>query len=299
VAIAGSNPGQSSNVTDAGHGRNGASKNHHDKSLSKKTNSTDNIIDFVTTSTNTVADPRSTEVMVRKVHLSLRYFQDAVVKGTYELLPGCATVVLETILALQSYAMSRRDPRKKSWGDEDKVSGKITASTKSMCSAVAKLTQWADRVITDGCVDPTEDYVNQVIEPVRLAVNSLASNLLAISIVPKSTSFHNSLPDLASPEREAPAGSSSRQPMSYVDQAPGPPTGSAVSRPPPLPPKSKSQSQSDDSMDPIMSSSDNANAHVDWFSNPLFDSDLARRSSSNHHHHHHHRPRNNRQSKKR
>ena len=91
--------------------------------------------------------------------------------------------------------------RKKSWGDEDKVSGKITASTKSMCSAVAKLTQWADRVITDGCVDPTEDYVNQVIEPVRLAVNSLASNLLAISIVPKSTSFHNSLPDLGEFQR--------------------------------------------------------------------------------------------------
>ena len=64
VAIAGSNPGQSSNVTDAGHGRNGASKNHQDKSLSKKTNSTDNIIDFVTTSTNTVADPRSTEVRI-------------------------------------------------------------------------------------------------------------------------------------------------------------------------------------------------------------------------------------------
>ena len=53
--------------------------------------------------------------MVREVHLALRYFQDAVVKGTYELLPGCATVVLETILALQSYAMSRRDPRNKSW----------------------------------------------------------------------------------------------------------------------------------------------------------------------------------------
>ena len=65
-----------------------------------------------------------------------------------------------------------------------------------MCSSVAKLTQWADRVITEGRVDPSEDYVNQVIEPVRFAVNSLASNLLAISIVPKSTSFHNSLPDL-------------------------------------------------------------------------------------------------------
>ena len=44
--------------------RNGAAaKNHQDK-LTKKTNSTDNIIDFVTTSTNTVADPRSTEVRV-------------------------------------------------------------------------------------------------------------------------------------------------------------------------------------------------------------------------------------------
>ena len=64
MAIAGSNPGQSSNVTDASHGRNGAAKNHQDKSLSKKTNSTDNIIDFVTTSTNTVADPRSTEVRI-------------------------------------------------------------------------------------------------------------------------------------------------------------------------------------------------------------------------------------------
>ena len=64
MAIAGSNPGQSSNLTDVGHGRNGAAKNHQDKSLSKKTNSTDNIIDFVTTSTNTVADPRSTEVRI-------------------------------------------------------------------------------------------------------------------------------------------------------------------------------------------------------------------------------------------
>ena len=31
-----------------------------------------------------------------------------------------------------------------------------------MCGAVAKLAQWADRVIMDGCVDPTEDYVNQI-----------------------------------------------------------------------------------------------------------------------------------------
>ena len=219
--------------------------------------------------------------MVREVHLALRYFQDAVVKGTYELLPGCATVVLETILALQSYAISRRDPRNKSWSNEaeTKVSGKISQSSKAMCSAVAKLTQWADRVITDGCVDPNEDYVNKIIDPVRISVNALASNLNAISIVPKSTSFHNSLPDLASPEREN-SSEAKKQPMSYVD----PP------RPPPLPPKSKSQSQSDDSIDPmLMSSSDAPSAHVDWFSNPLFERSHHHRGHHGHSHHHSHR----------
>ena len=69
------------------------------------------------------------------------------------LIIGCATVVLETVLALQSYAISRRDPRRKTWKsdgfcDENAPnSNKITASTNSMCGAVAKLTQWADRVI--------------------------------------------------------------------------------------------------------------------------------------------------------
>ena len=60
--VAGSIPAGSIASDGGGHGRNGANKNHQDKSLTKKTNSTDNIIDFVTTSTNTVADPRSTEV---------------------------------------------------------------------------------------------------------------------------------------------------------------------------------------------------------------------------------------------
>ena len=36
-----------------------------------------------------------------------------------------------------------------------------------MCGAVAKLTQWADRVIMDGCVDPTEDYANQIGKYIR------------------------------------------------------------------------------------------------------------------------------------
>ena len=62
---------------------------HHDKAVSmskKKNNSTDNIIEFVTT--NSISDPRTIEAMVREVDLALRYFQDAVSKRTYEMLPG-------------------------------------------------------------------------------------------------------------------------------------------------------------------------------------------------------------------
>ena len=33
--------------------------------------------------------------------------QDAVAKGTYEMLPGCATVVLETVVAIQSFAVNK------------------------------------------------------------------------------------------------------------------------------------------------------------------------------------------------
>ena len=39
-------------------------------------------------------------------YFCLFFRQDAVVKGTYDLLPGCATIVLETVLSLQSFAMS-------------------------------------------------------------------------------------------------------------------------------------------------------------------------------------------------
>jgi hypothetical protein len=261
-------------------------------SVSKKTNSTDNIIDYVTSSANTIADPRSTEAMVREINLALRYFQDAVAKGTYEMLPGCATVVLETVLAMQSYALSRRDPKKRTWSDRfdddtsNTASAKITTSTKSMCSAVAKLTQWADRVITDGCVDPNEEYVKQVIDPVRAAVNALASNLLAICAVPRSMSLYNSLPDLASPDRDeaahhqnvVDAANTRQQPRSFNEATT---TGSGGHhRPPPLPPKGKSHSQSDDSMDPL-SSEPSTSAHVDWFSNPLFDNGSGLHKRSN------------------
>ncbi len=54
---------------------------------------------------------------------------------------------------------------------------------------------WNDLIL--GCVDPSEDYMTKVIEPVRKAVIVLA-NLIGQhhrgGLVNKSTSLHNSLP---------------------------------------------------------------------------------------------------------
>ena len=51
--------------------------------------------------------PKCTDSLVREVNFSLRYFEDAVVKATYEMLPGCATVVLETVVNLQNYTVTK------------------------------------------------------------------------------------------------------------------------------------------------------------------------------------------------
>ena len=62
--------------------------------LAKKTGSTDNL-------TGHLGTARSTDCLVKEVQLALKYFQDVVSKNTIEMLPGCATVVLETVLAIQ------------------------------------------------------------------------------------------------------------------------------------------------------------------------------------------------------
>ena len=62
--------------------------------LAKKTSSTDNL-------TGHLGTARSTDCLVKEVQFALKYFQDVVSKRTYEMLPGCATVVLETLLAIQ------------------------------------------------------------------------------------------------------------------------------------------------------------------------------------------------------
>ena len=60
----------------------------------KTTGSTDNL-------TGHLGTARSTDCLVKEVQFALKYFEDVVSKHTYEMLPGCATVVLETVLAIQ------------------------------------------------------------------------------------------------------------------------------------------------------------------------------------------------------
>ena len=134
----------------------------------------------------------------------------------------------------------------------------------------------------------------------------------------RSTSLHNSLPDLASPDQEDHVvHQQQRQPALLLNSNRGnnssqleasagissKSSGSKGVRPPPLPPKSKSQSQSDESIDPLSSEATTANIgkikyyyikiaktlpknsllylfplfFIDWFSNPLFESNVQRR----------------------
>ena len=140
------------------------------------------------------------------------------------------------------------------------------------------------------------------VDPVRLSVNALASSLISFSKVPRyvwfhekkncyyfiqfcaisrfifytfrSTSLHNSLPDLASPDQEDHVvHQQQRQPALLLNSNRGnnssqleasaginsKSSGGKGVRPPPLPPKSKSQSQSDESIDPLSSEATTAN----------------------------------------
>ena len=60
----------------------------------KAAGSSDNLMGHLGTAKNT-------DCLVKEVQFALKYFQDVVAKQTHEMLPGCATVVLETVLAIQ------------------------------------------------------------------------------------------------------------------------------------------------------------------------------------------------------
>ena len=168
------------------------------------------------------------------------------------MLPGCATVVLETVSHLQNYAVTKVSvvasrnnlicPPELStvklknlsiWLEGEK--SKISAAMDAMYATVAHLTLWADRLIVEGKVDPSEDYRNTVIDPVRESVTLLATLVTELECgasLRLQTSFRTSLPDVT------------------VDELP--PERDCA---PPLPPKA-------------------LQSNPDWFQNPLFRAEL-------------------------
>ena len=62
-------------------------------------------------------------------------------KGTFELLPGCASIVLERIVAVQSFVIHQSNAK-----DDEHVMNAL----RRLYAAVSRLTQWADAVIVNG-----------------------------------------------------------------------------------------------------------------------------------------------------
>ena len=209
--------------------------------LAKKTGSTDNLTGHLGTAKSTdclIKEVRSSMMMRHRddyqqkcpqVQFALKYFQDVVAKGAFEMLPGCATVVLETVLAIQAFAGSLSSPP-----EQEVVSG-----LQSAYKAVAALTAWADTVILGESV--TGDQVEKVVEPVRCAVIVLV-NCIAARVGPGGLGRGSSLPDITSDLPDDPGLSLSQSSDSILDLAlQKPPLLPRISGPsepaPPLPPK--------------------------------------------------------------
>ena len=121
-------------------------------------------------------------------------------KGTFELLPGCASIVLERIVAVQSYVIHQSDAAK-----DD---AHVMAALRRLYAAVSRLTQWADAVIVRGggagglewTPLAEADCTREVMDPVRRALKALVHRLSAASGGGGEGGIHNSLPDITSPD---------------------------------------------------------------------------------------------------
>ena len=131
---------------------------------------------------------KTTDCLIKDVQFALKYFQDVVTKQTYEMLPGCATVVLETVLAIKAFAGNIE-------GSEDDP--ELSQALQNAFKSVSLLTSWADSVIVRGGQLEAEDETSTdtIIEPVRRAV-IVAVNCIAVRLGKKSLARGNSLPDI-------------------------------------------------------------------------------------------------------
>lgn len=193
--------------------------------LAKKTSSTDNL-----TVTGHLGTAKSTDCLIKDVQFALKYFQDVVSKQTYEMLPGCATVVLETVLAIKAFASNLSD---------DCMDTEMCSALQNAFKAVSVLTSWADSVIIDsGHFDSQADYVESVVEPVRRAV-IVAVNCISMRVGNKALARGNSLPDITNDDCDDYSFDLSQSSGSIedIDKPPLFPKHSRQQDAPPLPPK--------------------------------------------------------------
>ncbi|CAB4057347.1 RAPGEF1 [Lepeophtheirus salmonis] len=106
--------------------------------------------------------------LMHEMELALDYFEEAVIKRRFELLPGCANVVLETLLSIQKLV-----------GNEKLV---------RVFKELASLTLWADSILLG--YRSIESWEKRVSHP-----NVMSRKWSSLK---KSSSFHNSLPDMLS-----------------------------------------------------------------------------------------------------
>ena len=149
---------------------------------------------------------KTTDCLIKDVQFALKYFKDVVTKQTHEMLPGCATVVLETVLAIKVRGLSRQERRaiiecfslqafaSNIEGSEN--DHELDVALQECFKSVSLLTSWADSVIVrGGAVESDETSTDTIIEPVRRSV-IVAVNCISVRLGNKSLARGNSLPDI-------------------------------------------------------------------------------------------------------
>ncbi|XP_035212636.1 rap guanine nucleotide exchange factor 1-like isoform X3 [Stegodyphus dumicola] len=101
---------------------------------------------------------------VRLLSTDLRYFQDVVEKNILEMLPGSATVVLETVLNIHSAL-------RESLVNEQ--SSLMLSASNQVYQTLANLIRWSDNILLYGEKAVEKENVVEVVQAVREAVKSL------------------------------------------------------------------------------------------------------------------------------
>ena len=123
-------------------------------------------------------------------------------KQTHEMLPGCATVVLETVLAIKvtvrllpvfSLMFSLQAFASNIQGSENDQ--ELDLALTECFKSVSRLTSWADSVIVRGGEVETDTSTDTIIEPLRRSV-IVAVNCISARLGNKSLARGNSLPDI-------------------------------------------------------------------------------------------------------